>query len=103
MNCCSFGKASNSVSILFEENTAGRTTWSVSNKFLPRQDPNVVDQGDSQATHPTVDRDGAVIDVHENVSIIVMNPNQYALSVCIVLEVRKERIQKTEEKGQLMH
>jgi hypothetical protein len=50
MNCYSFGKVLDSVSILFEENTAGRTTWSASNKFLSRRDPNLVDQGDNQAT-----------------------------------------------------
>jgi hypothetical protein len=51
------------------------------NRFLPRRNTSVIDQCDNRSDcgrrpgRPTVDGDGAIIDVHEHVSIIAMNPN----------------------------
>ena len=51
------------------------------NRFLSSRDSSVVDQCDDRSDCgcrsrcPAVDGDGAVIDVHELISIIVMNPN----------------------------
>jgi len=84
MNPVHLRKASDNASILLEENTAGRTTMEClrTNRFLPRRNPSVVDQCDNRsdcgrrAGRPAVDGDGAIIDIHKHVSIIVMNQNQ---------------------------
>ena len=73
------------------------------NRFLPSRDASIVDQCDDRSDcgrrsgRPAVDGDGAVIDVHEHVSIIVVNRRESELvirPVCTTLGVRKRNRKK---------